>query len=225
MKKVVYISDILSFISCNNHHKNLLVLDIDNTILKGSTSLGSDQWYSWQCQLIKQKSKYSVAYDIEHLNKIINEMYSHLVYELCEPELPNTLFLLKKLGLDIVLLTARGSDCHDYLLKTLKQLNVFPYLMTSCRNHLGGYQDGIIYCQGSHKGNILKLFLEQHDYNPEQIIFVDDKLKNLEHVNEILPQTQLFLCTHQSENVHSFNQSNKQEVIQEYQDYLYKKKK
>ena len=80
MKKVVYISDILSFISCNNHHKNLLVLDIDNTILKGSTSLGSDQWYSWQCQLIKQKSKYSVAYDIEHLNKIINEMYADNFY-------------------------------------------------------------------------------------------------------------------------------------------------
>ena len=34
-------------------------------------------------------------------------------------------------------------------------------------------------------------FFERNNYYPGQILFIDDKLKNLKHAQESLPQTQI----------------------------------
>ena len=55
-------------------------------------------------------------------------------------------------------------------------------------------------------------FFERNNYYPGQILFIDDKLKNLKHVQESLPQTQIFLYTNQLDNIKLFNESHKEEV-------------
>tara|TARA_A100001011_G_C14194807_1_gene793004 strand:+ start:382 stop:1065 length:684 start_codon:yes stop_codon:yes gene_type:complete len=224
MKKIKYISEIINFFD-EPSQQNLLVLDIDNTILKSETFLGSDQWYTWQSILVKEQDSQAVADNMKHLNKIINDMFCHLQYQLCESDLPTTLSKLKKNNVEIILLTARGNKCHQNLKDTLLKFNVSQYLNTSfsfLSSNSTSYQDGIIYCSGSHKGKILKSFLEQNQYIPNQIVFVDDKSKNLEHVLKFLPQTHVFICTNQYENIWLFSQSDKDKVTQEYENYLKK---
>lgn len=222
MRKIKYISEIVDFFSKCSQQK-LLVLDIDNTILKSKSLLGSDQWYTWQSVLIKEKSSQAVAKNMKHLNKIINDMFCYLQYELCESDLPNTLSQFKKNNVEVILLTARGNKCHQSLKDTLLELGVSQYLNTSfsfSSSNSTSYQDGIIYCSGGHKGKILKSLLEQNKFQPEQIVFVDDKLWNLKRVQKIIPQTQVFICTNQYENVWLFSQSDKSKVTQEYENYL-----
>ncbi len=224
MRKIKYISEIADFFSKCSQPK-LLVLDIDNTILKSKSLLGSDQWYTWQSVLIKEKSSQAVAKNMKHLNKIINDMFCYLQYELCESDLSTTLSQFKKNNVEIILLTARGNKCHQNLRDTLLEFGVSQYLNTSfsfISSKSISYQDGIIYCSGNHKGKILKSFLQQNQYIPNQIVFVDDKPKNLEKVLEIIPQTQVFICTNQYENIWLFSQSDKDKVTQEYENYLKK---
>ena len=225
MRKIKYISEIINLFSRTSKH-NLLVLDIDNTILKSKSFLGSDQWYSWQSVLIRERSPLAVADNMKHLNRIINDMFCHLQYDLCESDLPTSLSKLKeKNNVDVILLTARGTKCHQNLRDTLLRLGVSQHLSTSFSftgTNYTSYQDGIIYCSGHHKGKILKSFLEQNNYQPDQIVFVDDKPKNLEHVLQIIPQTQAYICTNQYENIWLFSQSDKDEVTQEYKNYLKK---
>lgn len=222
MKKIKDICQIVTFISFNDF-KKVLVLDIDNTILKTKTFLGSDQWYSWQSELIKTHNKLAIAENLSQLNQIINQMYSYLNYELCQSETPKILSEFKKNNFEIILLTARGDQGHHHLNSSLRDLNISKYLKKTfifLGHSTAIFKDGIIYCNGGHKGDILSSFFEQNNYNPEQILFVDDKLKNLNHVQESLPQTHTFLYTHQDNNIKLFNQSDKQEVINEYYTYL-----
>lgn len=222
MIEIKNIHEILKFISVNDSN-NILVLDIDNTILKTKTFLGSDQWYSWQSQLVNTNDKSAVAKDQSQLNQIINHMYSYLNYELCESETPNVLSNFRKNNFEIILLTARGDLGHQHLYKSLRELNISKHLNNSFSSFKGkktSFKDGIIYCNGGHKGHILRSFLKENNYNPDKIFFVDDKLKNLERVQESLPETQVFLCVNQEDNIRLFNQCDKQEVIQEYYSYL-----
>lgn len=221
MINVKYISSIFNLLSLKTTQRNILVLDIDNTILKTETHLGSDQWYTWQYDLIKEKSPLAIAHTIPELNQILNNIYKGLKYQLCEEDLPLTLSLFKRYGIEIILLTARDNQGHQNLLKNLQRLNIYQYLLTSVNNPPSSFKNGIIYCNGGHKGKILQLFIQQQSYkNPVQIIFVDDKVKNLEHVKECFSNSYLFLMTNQYHEIESFNKSRKENVIMEYNQYL-----
>lgn len=221
MKEIKYLHELLKLISVN-YSKNILVLDIDNTILKTETSLGSDQWYSWQSQLIISNDNSAVADNQQQLNQIINHMYSYLNYELCESETPKTLSKFRQNNFEIILLTARGDQGHQHLISSLQKLHISKYL----NNHFfsfdsknSTFKEGILYCNGGNKGVILRNFFEQNNYYPEQILFIDDKLKNLLHVKDSLPQTYIYLYTNQNDNIELFHQRSKQEVIKEYEYY------
>ena len=80
----------------DNKDSSLLVLDIDNTIIKSPFSLGSDQWYTWQYELTLQNHIHAISKDHNGLNSIIEHMYANLNYQLCESQLPDILSKLKK---------------------------------------------------------------------------------------------------------------------------------
>jgi len=224
MKEIKFLHELIKFTSISSY-KNILVLDIDNTLIKTTTFLGSDQWYSWQSNLIMSKHHTTIAKNQQQLNQIINHMYSYLNYELCESETPKILSKFRQNNFEIILLTARGEHGHQHLINSLKELDISKYLnntFSSFEYLEAVFKDGIIYCNGGHKGDILKSFFEKNNYYPGQILFVDDKLKNLSHVKESLPQTQIFLYTNQLDNVKLFNESPKRGVIQEYYTYLKK---
>lgn len=225
MKEIKFLHELLKFTDISSYN-NILVLDIDNTLIKTTTFLGSDQWYSWQSHLIRSKHHTAIAKNQQQLNQIINHMYSYLNYELCENETPKLLSKFRKNNFEIILLTARGEHGHQHLINCLKELDISKHLnntFSSFENLEGVFKDGIIYCNGGHKGDILMNFFERNNYYPGQILFIDDKLKNLNHVQESLPQTQIFLYTNQLDNIKLFNESHKEEVIQEYYTYLKKK--
>ena len=46
------------------------------------------------------------------------------------------------------------------------------------------YKQGILFCLQPNKGQVLKAFLEQRNWDPIKVIFIDDKIDNLESVQE-----------------------------------------
>ena len=108
MNEIKFLHELLKFTD-NRSYNNILVLDIDNTLIKTTTFLGSDQWYSWQSHLIRSKHHNAIAKNQQQLNQIINHMYSYLNYELCENETSKLLSKFRQNNFEIILLTARGA--------------------------------------------------------------------------------------------------------------------
>ena len=50
------------------------------------------------------------------------------------------------------------------------------------------YIQGILFCGNHAKGEALINWLKEIDYHPNKIIFIDDKMKNLEAVDKMLPK-------------------------------------
>ena len=100
----------------------LLVFDIDNTILTSNTDLGSDQWYSWQEEMILKDSNCSpvcVAKDVNGLLDVQALLYTVGSMRPTEAELPAKLKAVQDSGIKVILLTSRGSEVRNLTEKAI----------------------------------------------------------------------------------------------------------
>ena len=105
------------------HGKNnvLVVLDIDNTILRMANDLGSDQWYSWQEEIMKDENC-SPACITRDSAKLLD--YQGLLFAVgkmitTEANLAENIKALQQSGQKIILLTSRGHDFRSVTEKAL----------------------------------------------------------------------------------------------------------
>ncbi|MCF6776310.1 DUF2608 domain-containing protein [Thiotrichales bacterium 19X7-9] len=100
----------------------LIVYDIDNTLLALNQNLGSDQWFSWQEHLLKNKphAKALVANNFQGLLKAQGLLFELSDMHLTEKDIPSIIQHLKTQGYPMVVITSRG---HDFDHTTLKALN------------------------------------------------------------------------------------------------------
>ena len=101
--------------------KNLIVLDIDNTIFKTPTNYGSDQWFDWQLSILN-KNKFSVATNFNELLNIYTEIHRNINLLLCEENMPMYIKKFKQKDFYFILLTARNGDTYNNLKKKFKIL-------------------------------------------------------------------------------------------------------
>ena len=88
-------------------------------------------------------------------------------------------------------LTARSMPLVERTIQELTRLTIdfsvnslHEYPMKLSVTHVGKYDHGIIFCSNNNKASILFQFLSTIDYHPKQIIFIDDKLSHLVHVEK-----------------------------------------
>lgn len=106
----------------------LVVLDIDNTILRMADDLGSDQWYSWQEEIMKDEQcepgciTRDTATLLEHQGLLfaVGKMLA------TEPKLAESIRALQQSGQKVILLTSRGHDFRSVTEKALA-LNGFDF--------------------------------------------------------------------------------------------------
>lgn len=190
------ITDIYEHIAPEEYNKDTLVIfDICNTLGAPPTDLGSDQWFS---ALFQQGMNDSHSTD-EALSKALAPYcyaQHHRWLEPIEPDTVETVKSLQQRGITVIALTARGLYLFYRTLEQLHRIDI-DFTHTSPRKAVTPYgvknqslySHGIIFAGALNKGDVLKHWLEQLQFQPKKIIFVDDKLKNIESVAHAIKTT------------------------------------
>ncbi len=101
----------------------LLVLDIDNTVMSMDSDLGSDHWFEWQNYLLNYEptSPHLVAKTHPELLKVQGILYERGKMHPTQPEEPQLINKLQKLGVATILLTSRGPEFRGPTERELKR--------------------------------------------------------------------------------------------------------
>lgn len=173
----------------------LVIFDIDNTVLEPTTYWGSDQWFYFLIDELQEKNNFSKSAALHSAEQIWNRTQSHITTHPVEENTPALIENLQKKGISIMALTARS---HAIAAITKQQLlnNRVNFAFNATKN-LGLvsiddnaiYDEGILFQgEGNDKGKTLIKFLAKFNLRPPKIVFIDDKLKNVENVNKALEE-------------------------------------
>lgn len=179
-------------------NKNTLVLlDIDNTIIELTQTLGTPQWFSiYYQQKIKEGMTHEQAMkETVHIYVKVNHLSN------AKPVDTKTAKIIKNLqkkGITILGLTSRDDSLFETTIKHLSFAEVdfntgkfknFATKLTS--GDRSKVQNGIIFTGGQNKGDCLIDFLSKVQWYPKKVLFVDDQLKNIKEVHQGLKKVNI----------------------------------
>ncbi len=169
---------------------DVVVFDIDNTILEPVQTLGSDQWFEYLVKKYEEQGQ-------DHAQAIASSQKDWgLVQEKTEVRLVerDTARLIRRLqlrGITVIALTARPDDLKDVTAHQLSSAKVHIEQYEGYNNPDVVYSEGIIFSAGKNKGVILRDFLERLNIQPARLIFIDDKEKNVNNMDAEFAKTQI----------------------------------
>jgi hypothetical protein len=184
------IIDIVTFEQVNTYliPEALIILDIDNTLMEPQQELGSDQWFYHRIECYKLEGLPKDA----ALDKALSEwtaIQSITKVKAVEPYIPTFVSSLQEDTLTVMGLTTRGLGLATRTIEQLKTLDIQlaktapskeETFFTTTQGIL--YREGVLFTAGSNKGQALFKLLDQIEYHPEAIIFVNDKATHLRDV-------------------------------------------
>ena len=171
----------------------LVIFDLDNTVLEATQTLGTDQFFGF---LVKK----AVASGMdEKAAKELALKQSRSIQpvtrvRLVEKETREFIQDLQAQNYPVMALTARPPSWVTGTLKQVASLGInfaktAPLVLTNNSDHTenGLYNHGVFFLPaGSEKGATLINFLNENGQRPERIIFIDDKLANVQSVDKAL---------------------------------------
>ena len=215
----------------NNQFKSLIFIDVDNTLITPTTNLGSDHFFDWQIDLIEKKDPQSLTNNKQNMLKILFDIWKYIDYRLCDNEINQILeSLVENKQSDLLLCTARSIENDEITVKTLEKFNLTKYLSSNLiddctieKDHLRfTIKNGIIYCNGQNKGQIIELITQNILQSFNNIILIDDKISNLEKfINHINYSKVIAIHYTGMENIiNHFRQGPKKIVLSEYDQFI-----
>lgn len=173
--------------------EDLVLFDIDDTLITNPFSLGTPAWRSWVKPKLP-KTEGFVLYD--GLTLFIAQ---NAPYKAVEESTPSLIHDLQSQNISVFAFTARGrsqwytTDIEGVDLFTHQQLkdvgiNFKNSFIPDALQLLEPtyFYNGIIFAQHIKKGDLLKHIFKDLHYNPHCIIFVDDKLEQVQSVEAAL---------------------------------------
>jgi len=170
--------------------ETLVLLDIDDTLLIPTQTLGTDVWFIYRLKHYQaQENDWLLALDkaladweaIRHLTqvKIVEEGTDKIISQLQKNHV--TVMGLTTQGLALATRTIHQlNSLHIDLLKTAPS-HEDHYFM----NQQGVlYRQGILFTSGTVKGMALLKLLDKIDYRPRHIVFINDKEAHLRDVEK-----------------------------------------
>lgn len=166
----------------------LVLLDIDDTMLIPSQTLGTDVWFIHRMGIYQKEHEFMVALDkaiaeweaVRHVTKVnvVEEGTAEIIKE------------IQGRNIKVMGFTTQGVALATRTVKQLKSLNIYLannapssddlYMMNG---HGILFRKGILFTAGSSKGAAIVKYLETINYKPKKIVFINDKsthLKDLE---------------------------------------------
>lgn len=182
------IQDITQHIS----NKTIVLLDLDNTLITAKQTLGTDQWFEY---LFNKHKETSDTKQKALENTLVISHKVHLQTELVPLE-NTTVQTVKKLQRNakhVLALTARSTVLSTKTHEQLTQINI-DFNNRNQINDMILYdeynsllQNGIITANDASKGELVKKLIQKANIDlkeVDKIIFVDDKLHNLQNVSK-----------------------------------------
>lgn len=169
----------------------LIVFDIDNTLLETAQELGSDQWFYHQFEAYLESGMLLK----QALTKTLSEW--HAIQQLTNVKIveAGTEKIIRNLqaeGFKMIGLTTRGlevSDCTSNQLNSLKidlsantLSDIDQFIINSGKSVL--FHEGILFTAASHKGTALFKFLNQINFKPTHVVFINDKATHIRDIEE-----------------------------------------
>ncbi len=171
--------------------ETLVILDLDSTVIETSQMLGSDSFFQYLLELAHARGKDradALQWALAENSKVQPYSPVHTV----ESETPALIRRLQVAGIKVIALTARPGDWATPTLAQLKSVGV-DFTPTAIGGHWGHYPEagrfeaGVFFVDGGvQKGPALLTFLSAIGFRPVQVLFVDDKAKNVESVDQSL---------------------------------------
>lgn len=187
------IDDIRPYVTKNG----LYLFDIDDTLIDNPISLGSPPWRSWVKSKITDYQTPFMLYDALTLFIAKNTPYKTV-----EHSTADLIADLQNQGHAVLAFTARGrSEWYTTNIEgvdrfTMQQLHRagIDFTKTQIPQELETLEDtyfyeGIIFAQHIQKGDLLKHLIKDLNYHPSLIIFVDDKLDQVQSVEAALKES------------------------------------
>jgi len=213
-REIHTITEVLAYVTPDT----LCLWDIDNTLIEPDNpdGYGSDQWVD---ALISHCRQQGIA---PHAiwNTIVPHYYTAQHHIAVKPIESNTAEVISHIQTlcPTLCITARDRALHKVTHRQLHSVNIhfkthhteecieIPGLEHPCM-----YHNGILFVEGNDKGKVLQAYCHCHGITPQRIIFIDDRLKHVQAVEQAIldmgiPQDDC-ICLHYlytAPKVHSF---------------------
>lgn len=181
------IDDVRSYVT---EPTDLVLFDIDDTLITNSSSIGSPAWRNWAKSKIPATTADFVVFDA-----LTFFMAQKVAYRPVEPSTTLLISDLQSKNVPVFAFTARGrtqwytTDMEGVDQFTHQQLAHagIDFNRTSIPAELQNlepayFYKGIIFAQHIAKGDLLRHLFKDLNYQPTSIIFVDDKLEQVQSV-------------------------------------------
>lgn len=185
--EIYHMDDIRTYITNQN---DLVLFDVDDTLITNQTSLGAPAWRSW----IKPKvKKYDLNFPI--YDALTFYVAKSIDYQATEPGIPALIFDLQQKDVVTFAFTSRGrgewyttnlEGVDEFTHQQLNRVGIdfnktkVPEKLISLENLY--FDRGILFSQHIAKGDLLKHLFQDLNYTPSTLIFIDDKLDQVKSV-------------------------------------------
>jgi Protein of unknown function (DUF2608) len=201
IREIKSMSEIISSID----DETLLVFDLDNTLIEPEGNLGSDQWYRYLIRKYVEIDGLSEKDANAKAMKLWNKVQWIIKIKVVENDTP----MLIKQQQDpatkirprkIMGFTARTPGIADKTLQQLESIGVRFQGRSAVHDKdvelrfadVAQFKQGVLFVgEMNDKGKSLLQFLRRINYTPKKIVFVDDRLKNVESVKKALATTKI----------------------------------
>lgn len=189
----------------------LVVLDIDDLLIASKEPILHPLFEPTLYVLVKSElGKASSKEQKEKLDNHLSQLLTTPDSRLVEESTPNLLNALEKKGVKVIALTSFPSgklgnikEMEKWKVERLKTFGIdfsssFPNIKRLTFHEIAKadmnppiFQDGVLFSRGYKKGEVLVAFLDHLNLNPQNVIFVDDILENIEGVKDSLSKRKI----------------------------------
>jgi hypothetical protein len=177
----------------NTNEGDVVVLDIDNTVLEPVQTLGSDQWFGYLLGKYKKSGlDENTAVDKAIIDWI--QVQELTKVRLVENTTPDLIKSLQNRKIMVFALTARPVELKRVTAAQLRFTGIRfqknNALYTNNRD-IELYK-GILFVGPKHnKGTVLQNFFQTLNIQPKRLIFIDDKEKHVKNMDDVFARTGL----------------------------------
>lgn len=161
---------------------DVVVLDIDNTLLEPAQTLGSDQWFDYLIEKYKNTGL-EIPKAVERALQDWQPVQLETKVKLVEGYTPTLIREIRAKGVKVLALTARGNQLSQVTLQQLRSAGIELPTYPGFNNPNIIYSEGVIFANGQNKGHVLRDFFARTQILPARLLFVDDKIKNVKNMD------------------------------------------
>lgn len=190
--EIIEVTDIVDIVPYAQEN-SLVLFDIDDTLIDYSISLGTGPWRKYLRKKIEENKDRYAQHEYPVIDLVTYYILNRVPVKPVEESIPNLIHELQNQCIPAFAFTARGRtewyttqiENIDFLTKEQLMSIGIDFETTVIPFELQGldpacFMDGIIFASHIEKGLLLEKLLIERAYHPSAIIFVDDKMKNVQ---------------------------------------------